>query len=180
MTGINANKIIQNLEFVNSFAPHHCSRALRWLERSRQGWKEKEKETEKAFSFSKNGFRKMEPSYSPYPLMPPRGAGMMRTPQPFNTCAIPGNGTQFPELEELKSLVLAQLPCGTPAMGPQINGCCAIVSPAGCGLSAGDPDGFGYGGRVRKPPTWCVAWRNAQNHSAGWVRAKAPAAGHVA
>jgi hypothetical protein len=65
-------------------------------------------------------------------------------------------------------------------MGPQINGCCAIVSPAGCGLSAGDPDGFGYGGRVRKPPTWCVAWRNAQNHSAGWVRAKAPTAGHVA
>src|SRR5262249_11188068 len=27
MTGINDTKIIQNLEFVNSFAPHHCSRA---------------------------------------------------------------------------------------------------------------------------------------------------------
>src|SRR5262245_11024057 len=27
MTGINASKIIQNLQFLNSFAPHHCSRA---------------------------------------------------------------------------------------------------------------------------------------------------------
>jgi len=26
MTGINASKIIQNLQFVHSFAPHHCPR----------------------------------------------------------------------------------------------------------------------------------------------------------
>src|SRR6266540_2058326 len=37
MTGINASKIIQNLEFVNSFAPYHCSRArCSVLEVSRQ------------------------------------------------------------------------------------------------------------------------------------------------
>jgi hypothetical protein len=94
MTGINASKIIQNLQFVNSFAPHHCSRAALLCARSVETI-EKKRETEK-FEKSDFGFFLFEIGSGANLHHPPVGGGGCRSESlpAFKGARNPSNGTR--------------------------------------------------------------------------------------